>query len=259
MNNLANQMFNGAVDQQGNNQNMAFNGQYGVNAPQNNGTQAVFTQEQLNSIISGRVNPLTQKINELTAQLNQAQATSNGYLNELTGLKQRNFVSNLGIPNQMLDFVVFESNKLAVNGKSFEDAVKEYTESNKQLFGVAQMGVQGGLQQTPAVAQPTQVSASPAQGTQTNQQTEPSMQTAYQPTVSPTIQASSPTNQNGVVPAQGSQVQATNGVVQAPQAQQGGVVQNQVGSTGFSALAPAQTNSIDSSVTEFLKKKGLSK
>ena len=44
-------------------------------------TQAMFTQVQLNSIISGRINPLNQKITDLNTQLAQALQLSQSYLN----------------------------------------------------------------------------------------------------------------------------------------------------------------------------------
>lgn len=132
-------------------------------------SQALFTQEQLNSIISGRINPLNQKIQELNAQLAQAQQLSQSYLNELTGFKNRESAVKAGVPAQFVDFAVFEASKLAVNGKSFDDAIKEYVASNGQLFGVSQMNNQTQQTASPAVQQVTQGVASPAQNVQTQQ------------------------------------------------------------------------------------------
>ena len=55
-----------------------------VNVQPAQNTQAMFTQEQLNSIISGRINPLNQKIQELNAQLAQAQQLSQSYKSKTT-------------------------------------------------------------------------------------------------------------------------------------------------------------------------------
>ena len=132
-------------------------------------SQALFTQEQLNSIISGRINPLNQKIQELNAQLAQAQQLSQSYLNELTGFKNRESAVKAGVPDKFVDFAVFEASKLAVNGKSFDDAMKEYVASNGSLFGVSQMNNQTQQTVSPAVQQVTQGIANPAQSVQTQQ------------------------------------------------------------------------------------------
>lgn len=206
---------------------------------QNN--QALFTQEQLNSIISGRINPLNQKINDLNTQLAQAQQLSQSYLNELTGFKQRDAAVKAGVPTQFVDFAVFEANKLAVNGKSFEDAIKEYVASNGQLFGVSQNGSQVQPTSTPVVGQTTQVVANPAQTIQAQQTNNgvvgvvPNAQVVNtQPVVS---------NQN---------VQPVIGV--SPQ------MNVQYGATSVQTAGnPANTNNIDSQVDAFLKSHNLKK
>ena len=206
---------------------------------QNN--QALFTQEQLNSIISGRINPLNQKISELNAQLAQAQQLSQSYLNELTGFKQRDMAVKAGVPTQFVDFAVFEANKLAVNGKSFADAIKEYVASNSSLFGVSQNGSQVQTTQTPVVGQTTQVVANPAQ----------------------TIQAQQTNNGAvGVVP--NAQVVNTQPVVSNQNVQPSvGVVPQmnvQYGATSVQTAGnPTNTNNIDSQVDAFLKAHNLKK
>lgn len=206
---------------------------------QNN--QALFTQEQLNSIISGRINPLNQKISELNAQLTQAQQFSQSYLNELTGFKQRDVAVKTGVPTQFVDFAVFEANKLAVNGKTFEDALKEYVASNGSLIGISQSGGQGQSTQTPAVGQPTQGVANPAQTNQV-QQTINGAQG-----VVPNAQVP---NTQPVVVNQG--VQPTVGV--SPQ------MTVQYGATSVQTAGnPANTNNVDSQVDAFLKARGLKK
>ena len=130
----------------------------------NNASQALFTQEQLNSIISNRVNPLNQKITDLSNQLAQAQQLSQSYLNELTGYKHREIATKVGVPDKFVDFAVFEASKLAVDGKGFEDAMKEYVTSNQQLFVVANNNNQVSQStQTPVDQSTTQGVVNPAQ------------------------------------------------------------------------------------------------
>ena len=206
---------------------------------QNN--QALFTQEQLNNIISGRINPLNQKISELNAQLTQAQQLSQSYLNELTGFKQRDVAVKAGVPTQFVDFAVFEANKLAVNGKTFEDALKEYVASNGSLFGVSQNGSQVQPTQTPSVGQPTQGVAIPAQTNQVQQ----------------TVNGA-----QGVVP--NAQVPNTQPVVVNPNVQPTIGVSPQMnvqyGTTSVQTAGnPANTSNIDSQVDAFLKAHNLKK
>ena len=209
---------------------------------QNN--QALFTQEQLNSIISGRINPLNQKISELNAQLAQAQQLSQSYLNELTGFKQRDMAVKAGVPTQFVDFAVFEANKLAVNGKTFDVAIKEYVSSNGSLFGVSQMNNQTQQTVSPAVQQVTQGIANPAQNVQTqqvvgNQVTNNVSGMAVQ-------SASNPNNVHGA---------SNPNNVQGSFNTQGNV---QYGATNIqSAGNPANVNNMDSTVKAYLKKHNL--
>lgn len=249
MDNFGNQMTNVGVQQVSQQQQMQAQvvNQAPVQQPvvnvqpvQNN--QALFTQEQLNSIISGRINPLNQKISELSAQLAQAQQLSQSYLNELTGYKNRESAVKAGVPSQFVDFAVFEASKLAVNGKSFDDAIKEYVASNGQLFGVSNQNVQ--TQQTtvtPVVQQVTQGFANPAQSTQI-QQTVNGAQV-----VAPSAQV---TNTQPVIANQN-----VKPVVKvSPQ------MTVQYGATSMqNAGNPASVNNIDSQVDAFLKLHNLKK
>ena len=204
---------------------------------QNN--QALFTQDQLNSIISGRINPLNQKINDLNTQLAQAQQLSQSYLNELTGFKQRDAAVKAGVPAQFVDFAVFEANKLAVNGKTFEDALKEYVASNSSLFGVSQNGSQVQPTPTPVVGQTTQVVANPAQTIQAQQNNNGAVGVVSNAQV---------VNTQPVVANQN--VQPSVGV--APQ------MNVQYGATNIqSAGNPANVNNMDSIVKAYLKKHNL--
>ena len=217
-----------------------------VNVQPAQNTQAMFTQEQLNSIISGRVNPLNQKIQELNAQLAQAQQLSQSYLNELTGFKNRESAVKAGVPAQFVDFAVFEVSKLAVNGKSFEDAMKEYVASNGSLFGVSQMNNQVQQTASPAVQQTTQGVASPAQNVQTQQVSTVNGQVADQAT-----------NQNAVNNQVANTNVANNGIVQQTVGVSLPQTNVQYGAT--SVQTAGNPANVDSEVDAFLRSRGLRK
>lgn len=226
-------------------------------------SQALFTQEQLNSIISGRINPLNQKIQELNAQLAQAQQLSQSYLNELTGFKNRESAVKAGVPAQFVDFAVFEASKLAVNGKSFDDAIKEYVASNGSLFGVSQMSNQVQQTASPAVQQTTQGVASPAQNVQTqqtvgNQVTGNVSGMVVQSALNTgNVQGVSASQSNVAnTPNTHSNVQYGATTVQSA----GNPVIVQYGATNVQTAGnPANVNSIDSQVDAFLKAHNLRK
>lgn len=229
-----------------------------VGVQQTQNVQGMFTQEQLNTIISTRINPLNQKIQELTAQLAQAQQLSQSYLTELTSFKQRDVAIKAGVPAQFVDFAVFEANKLAVNGKTFEDAIKEYVASNVQLFGVAQ--IDGQVQQTtaPVVTPATQGVANPAQTNQVQQTVSPvAGQVVQGVQVNPTTQVVA--NSQPAVTAQG--LPSTQPVVGVqPVANTQPVIPVQYGATSVQTAGnPAVANSVDSAVDAFLKERGLKK
>ena len=204
-------------------------------------SQALFTQEQLNSIIQGRVNPLNQRVQDLTNQLAQAQQLSQSYLNELQGYKNKEIVANAGVPAYMQEFVAFEAQKLAVNGKSFADAVKEYTQANAQLFNIGQgiQNTQPTPQTIPSVGQVSSQTAMQNMSVAQNQQVN-----TNQPSVVAQVQ--------GVTQNPSVAVQSTVQTGQAGQVAQG--------ATSFTGVVnPNGVNDIDSVVDAFLRKKGLKK
>ena len=217
--------------------------QQGVSQP----SAQMFTQEQVNSIVSGRVNALNQKVQELTTLLTASQQNAATYFSELNAYRQRETVNKAGVPAQFADFVIFEASKLAVNGKSFEDAVKEYTASNQQLLVQNQMGMQANAAVSPVSQQATQVVATPAQQPQTQN---------FQPVVA--TQATVGAQAAGVVPQQSNTV-----VVPQAQVVSQPVIQTQpvvVGQTGFSNPPNVgAVHTINSDVTAFLKTKGIGK
>lgn len=205
----------------------------------NGNVQAMFSQDQVNSIVSGRVNPLNTRIQDLTAQLAQAQQLSNSYLNELNGFKQRDMALKAGIPSQFVDFAVFEANKLAVSGKSFEAAIQEFATANVALFGTPQMSSQQqDANVTPNNAQAVQ--QNPANSTQTAQ--------PQQQNVQGQVASNVQTTQS--VPY----VQQVQGVQALPNPQS-------VGASTYTGVGNSviTNNSVESEVAAFLAKKGVKK
>lgn len=97
-------------------------------------TQSLFTAEQVNGIVQGRVNSLNQKIIELQNQAQKAQADANQYMAELTSYRNKATLSAAGVPDYMQDYVAFEVNKSAVNGKTFDQALAEFKVANPNMF-----------------------------------------------------------------------------------------------------------------------------
>ena len=207
-------------------------------APNN---QALLTQEQLNSIIQGRVNPLNQRVQDLTNQLAQAQQLSQSYLAELQGYKNKEVDDQAGVPAYMQEFVAFEAQKLAVNGKSFADAVKEYTQANAQLFNIGQS-----IQNT----QPTPQTI-PSAG-------QVSSQTAMQNTSVAQNQQVNTNQPSAVAQVQG--VAQNPSVAVQPTIQSDKAGQVAQGATSFTGVVnPNGVNDIDSAVDTFLRNKGIRK
>lgn len=120
-----------------------------VATPQGSG-EHLFTQEQLNSIISGRINPLNQRVTELSNQLAKAEKLTAQYHEELEGYKRKEVALKEGIPTDLVDYAIFGASKLVSKEKSFEDALKEFKAANETLFGVTQQagGSENGSTQT---------------------------------------------------------------------------------------------------------------
>ena len=114
------------------------------------------------------------------------------------------------------------------NGKSFDDAIKEYVAANGSLFGVSNQNIQGQEMTIPSAPAPTQVAANPAQNIQGQQ----------------------------VVPNT-----TTQNVVQPMNLQQNSsVTTTQFNTTNVAgASSIGNTNNIDSQVNDFLKQRGLIK
>ena len=224
--------------------------QFGQSLPQtspNGGTvpvggnaQRVFTEEQVNAIVSGRVNDLNTRYKTLEGQNSQLQALINQQTQEIENYKRRDTLTQLGVQSSMQDWVGFEANKLAVNGRSFDDAAKEVVSKNPFVLAntVAQGQVPNPTQQLPTGSNGgSQGSANPvnnpvqtwqtAQNTGTNgvaQQNQPASQVGQQ---------SGAVNQKIYGNNQG-------GFVQNPNVQQQGSVF--VGGTGVTGQSGGITN-----------------
>lgn len=138
----------------------------------NHNAQRTFTQDELNAIIGHRMSEKNAKIDELTKQLAEEQKKSGAYLDELNGYKNNDIAAKAGVPEEMREYAIFEAGKLAVNGKSFEDAMKELVAAKSSLFGVSNTNGQPSQPaNTPNAGQVQQGVANPAQtvqGQQTN-------------------------------------------------------------------------------------------
>lgn len=209
---------------------------------QQQNTQAVFTQEQLNSIVQGRVNTLKSQIDDLSNQLAQSQNLAKSYLEQLTQYQHRESATNAGVAPKFVKFAIFEAQQLAINGKSFDDALKEYVQANPHITATYQMGSQPSQPTTPAGGQATQVVANPAQGAQ-----QPTGTLANTGVATAVVQ-----NPAGVGGVGGAVVQPNTGV------SAGQVVQ--IGGTGVgTATTPTAVNAVESQVDAFLKERGLKK
>ena len=231
----------------------------GVNTqPQGN----TFTQEQLNAIIGTRVSSLNNKIQDLTNQLAAAQQLANNYASQVTNYQQRDIVVNSGVPTQFVDYVRYEASKLAVNGKSFEDAVKEFTKSNEALFSSQPTSTQGNVSPT-QMNIPTTAGATQQPSSNANAQT-PSQgvsQPAPMQQIVPQLQGNNPvaTGNTGIPYPSIPQSQPA----PAMQMQFGGqpavTVGTQIGSVGSTNMPGVSVvtgnTSLEDAVTKFLNEK----
>lgn len=139
--NNAGQSASAAQGQQGGNQN--------VNQHVDN---TMFTQEQVNSIVSGRVGALNAKIAELNSALETSQADASKFKAELDQYKQKADLVKAGIPESIADYAIFEISKLDGNGKTFAENAIEYAKANDSFIKAIQSkqdnnGMQNGTQQ----------------------------------------------------------------------------------------------------------------
>lgn len=243
-------------------QNGQFAQQFGQSVPQTNpngGTaqvggnaQQMFTQEQVNAIVSGRVNDINTRYKTLEGQNSQLQALINQYTQEIENYKRRDTLTQLGVQSSMQEYVTFEANKLAVNGRSFDDAAKEVVSKNPFVLAntVTQGQAPNTTQQLPTGSNGgSQGSANPVNNPAQTWQTAPN--TGTNEVVQQNHPASQVGQQSGVV---NKQFYGNNqgGFVQNPNVQQQGSVF--VGGTGVTGQSGGITNEV-SDVNSYIKSK----
>lgn len=96
----------------------------------------LFSQEELNAIVSSRVNSLNSKVADLTKQLGDAQASVNQFKAQVEEYQNKESAKALGIADEYLEFAIFNAKKGVSETKSFTDSLKEYAEANKQFLHI---------------------------------------------------------------------------------------------------------------------------
>lgn len=233
------------------NQN-AFASQQQFQSQPNQTNQRLFTQDEVNAIVGQRVNSVNMKVQELTGQLNTLQNNANGYLSELTGLKQTSYLNSVGVPNGFADYVKFEASKLAVNGKSFEQAVSEFLSTPQ---GLQLSSLNGQVNQSQVAQQVQGANGVLPQGSVAGSQTTQVMQQLQSQALNQNTNVGANMNTGAVVNAGGvTQLQAQQMAQQTPQ-----TVPNQqvvYGSTNFQVAGQQNlTNNVDSEVASFIASK----
>lgn len=99
----------------------------------------LFTQEQLNAIVSSRVNNLNQKVADLTQKLADANASVNTYKAQVEDYQNKEVAKSMGIADEFVEFAIFNAKKSVSDSKPFKDALKEYADANKQFLHIPEM------------------------------------------------------------------------------------------------------------------------
>ena len=99
-------------------------------------SQALFTQADVDGIVSGRVNAEKAKYTDLQTKYDGVVKELNTYKTQLEGIKRDSALAEAGIPKQYRDYISFEANKLVNDKTTFEEAVNTVIKANGQLFGI---------------------------------------------------------------------------------------------------------------------------
>lgn len=118
---------------------------------QKSSDQPIFTQEQVNSIVSGRVTQLNAKIAELSKEIETYKTESATYKGKLESYEQQAELSKAGIPESIREYALFEIQKLSANGKSFAENTAEYVKANEAFINTIKQSGQQSSQQTAGV------------------------------------------------------------------------------------------------------------
>lgn len=100
----------------------------------NQQSAGLFSQEQVNAIVSGRVSQLNAKISEMTKTIETLTADAESYKTKIADFETSSALTKAGIPDNLTDYVKFEVNKLSSNGKSFADNLAEYVKANQSFI-----------------------------------------------------------------------------------------------------------------------------
>ena len=100
----------------------------------NQSNVGLFTQEQVNAIVSGRVSQLNAKISEMTKTIETLTADTESYKTKIADYETSSALTKAGIPDSLTDYVKFEVGKLSSNGKSFADNLNDYVKANQSFI-----------------------------------------------------------------------------------------------------------------------------
>lgn len=100
------------------------------------GGEKLFSQAELDAIVQHRVKGYKEKVDTLEKEKSDLEASNSDLTSKLEDLEQSNSLSKLGVPEDFTEFVMFKAKKLAVDGKSIEDAIKEVVKKNKSILGI---------------------------------------------------------------------------------------------------------------------------
>lgn len=101
---------------------------------QNQGGNAMFTQEQVNAIVGSRVSQLNAKIAELTKANETMKADADSYKTKFEQLEQKSILAGAGIPDTIAEYAMFEIAKMSANGKTFAENTAEYVKANESFI-----------------------------------------------------------------------------------------------------------------------------
>lgn len=128
---------------------------------------ATFTQDDVDRIVRGRVNEVNAKVNDLTQQLITANAKISDMAASLVKYQQSAFLTSLGVPTELQDFVAFEANKQVSGDVTFEQAAQNFVKDKGSLYGIGVSSNGNGQGQNATSEQGTE-STNPATSGQQN-------------------------------------------------------------------------------------------
>lgn len=100
------------------------------------GNQALFTQADVDGVVSGRVNAEKAKYTNLQTKYDDAMKELGVFKSQLESSKRESALAEAGIQKQYRDYISFEANKLVNEQTTFEEAVNTVIKANGQLFGI---------------------------------------------------------------------------------------------------------------------------